>query len=118
MYSSIYIASTLRKYTLWSNVLEQSQTFGCFQVKNKRALRESGSLTPGPEAGTNGVSVSLFVWLWLIVNDRKFSAGTVFFSHTNQPTVLLHEPTTKRTSQPNRLTLTPNAHLDVFDPSY
>jgi len=25
---------------------------------------------------------SLFVWLVLVVNDRKFSAGTVFFSHT------------------------------------
>jgi len=25
---------------------------------------------------------SLFVWLWLVVNDRKFLAGTVFFSHT------------------------------------
>jgi len=45
---------------------------------------------------------SLFVWLWLVVNDRKFSAGTVFFSHTNQPAVFLHEPATKRTSQPNR----------------
>ena len=31
---------------------------------------------------------------WLIVNDSKFSAGTVFFSHTNQSAVLLHEPTT------------------------
>jgi hypothetical protein len=42
---------------------------------------------------------SLFVWLWLVVNDRKFLGGTVFFSHkpvngtssrtsnyTNQPT--------------------------------
>jgi len=37
--------------------------------------------------------VSLFIWLWLVVNDRKFSAGTVFFSHTNQP-LLLHEPAT------------------------
>ena len=35
---------------------------------------------------------SLFVWLWLIINDRKFPVGTVFFSHTNQPVVLLHEP--------------------------
>jgi len=46
---------------------------------------------------------SLFVWLWLVVNDRKFTAGTVFFSHTNQPAVLLYEPATIRTSQPNRL---------------
>ena len=38
---------------------------------------------------------SLFVWLWLVVNDRKFLAGTVFFSHTNQPAVLLYEPATK-----------------------
>ena len=45
----------------------------------------------------------MFVWLWLVVNDRKFPAETVFFSHTNQPTVLLHEPATKRTSQPNML---------------
>ena len=36
--------------------------------------------------------VSLFVWLWLVVNDRKFLAGTIFFSHTNQLTVLLHKP--------------------------
>jgi len=42
----------------------------------------------------NRLSISLFVWLWLIVNDRKFSAGIVFFSHTNQPAVLLHESTT------------------------
>ena len=27
-------------------------------------------------------SCSLFVWLWLVVNDRKFPARTVFFSHT------------------------------------
>ena len=39
----------------------------------------------------------------LVVNDRKFPAGTVFFSHTNQPTVLFHEPVMIRTSQPNRL---------------
>jgi len=45
----------------------------------------------------------LFVWLWLVVYDRKFSVGIVFFSHTNQPAVLLHEPATIRTSQPNRL---------------
>ena len=45
----------------------------------------------------------MFVWMWLVVNDRKFSAGTVFFSHTNQPAVLLHEQATIRTSQPNRL---------------
>ena len=36
----------------------------------------------------------LFVWLWLIVNDRKFPVEIVFFSHTNQPAVLLHEPAT------------------------
>jgi len=47
--------------------------------------------------------VSLFVWLWLVVNDRKFPAETVFFSHTNQPAVLLHEPATIRTSQPNSI---------------
>ena len=39
-------------------------------------------------------TVSLFVLPWFVVNDRKFSAGTVFFSHTNQPAVLLHEPAT------------------------
>ena len=48
---------------------------------------------------------SMFVWLWLVVNDHKFPAETVFFSHTNQPAVLLHEPATKRTSQPNMLTM-------------
>ena len=46
---------------------------------------------------------SLFVWLWLVVNDRKFPAGTLFFSHTNQPAVLLHESATIRTSQLNVL---------------
>ena len=56
------------------------------------------------------VMFSLFVWLWLVVNDRKFSAGTVFFSHTNQPAVLLHKPATIRTSQPNRLKI-----LEVID---
>jgi len=47
--------------------------------------------------------VNLFVWLWLVVNDRKFSARTVFFSHTNQPTVFFYEPTTIRISQTNRM---------------
>ena len=28
-------------------------------------------------------TISLFVWLWLVVNDHKFPAGTIFFSHTN-----------------------------------
>ena len=46
---------------------------------------------------------SPFGWLVRVVYDRKFLAGTVFFSHTNQPAVLLHEPATKQTSQPNRL---------------
>ena len=41
--------------------------------------------------------------MWLVVNDRKFLVGTVFFSHINQLAVFLHEPTTKRTNQPNRL---------------
>jgi len=48
-------------------------------------------------------AISLFVWLWLVVNDHKFLAGIVFFSHTNQSAVLFHEPATKRTSQPNKL---------------
>jgi len=43
-------------------------------------------------------STSLFVWLWLVVNDRKFLVKIVFFSHTNQPTVLLYE-----TNQPTQL---------------
>ena len=50
-----------------------------------------------------GAGVLLFVWLWLVVNDRKFPVGIVFFSHTKRPAVLLHEPATKRISQPNRL---------------
>ena len=37
-------------------------------------------------------------------NDRKFSGRVVFFSHTNQPAVLLHEPATISTGQPNRPT--------------
>ena len=47
--------------------------------------------------------ISLFVWPWLVVNYRKFSDEIVFFSHTNQSAVLLHEPATIRTNQPNRL---------------
>jgi len=63
----------------------------CLVRRRRRSSKQASTLS------------SLFVWLWLLVNDRKFSAGTVFFSHTNQPTVFLHEPATKRTSQPNRL---------------
>ena len=50
-------------------------------------------------------TISLFVWTWLVVNDRKFLVGIVFFSHTNQSTILLHESATIRTSQPNRLSV-------------
>jgi len=46
-------------------------------------------------------SPELSVWLWLVVNDRKFPTKIVFFSHTNLPAILLHEPATKRTSQPS-----------------
>ena len=49
---------------------------------------------------------SLFVWLWLVVNDRKFLVRIIFFSHTNQSAVLLYKPVTIKTSQPNRLTMT------------
>ena len=38
------------------------------------------------------LSSSLSVWLWLVVNDRKFLVRIIFFSHTNQPAVLLYEP--------------------------
>ena len=48
---------------------------------------------------------SLFVWFAFVVYDRKFLVGTIFFSHINQPAVLLHESATIRTSQPNRLTV-------------
>ena len=47
--------------------------------------------------------LTLFVWLWFIVNDCKFLVEIVFFSHTNQSTVLLYESATIRTSQPNKL---------------
>ena len=60
-------------------------------------------LTEKQTAFSDSKANSLFVWLWLIVNDSKFSIRTIFFSHTNQPAVLLHELATKRTSQPNRL---------------
>ena len=46
---------------------------------------------------------NLFGWLVLVVNDRKFPAETVFFSHINQTTVIFHEPATKQTRQPNGL---------------
>ena len=68
-------------------------------MSNEVVVLSVVTLTPQP--GLN--PCSLFVWLWLVVNDRKFSAGTLFFSHTNQTAVLLHEPATKRTSQPNML---------------
>jgi len=48
-------------------------------------------------------AIGLFGWGETIVYDRKFPAGTIFFSHINQPAVLLHEPATIRTSQPNKL---------------
>ena len=64
---------------------------------------------------------SLFVWLWLVVNDSKFPAGTVFFSHTNQPAVLLHEPAMIRTSQPNMPPVAANhfveSHVHASSPS-
>ena len=63
-----------------------------------KALR--GFLGTGSSCSTS--AFSLFVWLWRVVNDRKFPAGIVFFSHTTQPAVL-HEPATKRTIQTNRL---------------
>ena len=59
-------------------------------------------LTPDPDGQPHRDTDSLFVWLWLIVNNRKFLVRIVFFSHTNQPAVLFHEPATIRTSQPNR----------------
>jgi len=45
----------------------------------------------------------MFGWLVFVVYDRKFSARTVFFSHTNQPAILFHESATKQTSLPNML---------------
>ena len=61
-----------------------------------------------------GEKTKLLGWPWLVVNDRKFSAETVFFSNTNQPAVLLHEPATKRTSQPNRLIDSAYNELSVY----
>ena len=54
-----------------------------------------------PRQHSRGPMASQFVWLWPVVNDRKFLVKTVFFSHTNQSTVFFYQPTTKRTSQPN-----------------
>ena len=51
--------------------------------------------------GLQLTTFSLVVWLWLVVNDHKFSIKIVFFSHTNQLAVFFHEPAMKRTSQPN-----------------
>ena len=56
-----------------------------------------------PKSQTGRTVRNLFVWLWFVVNDRKFPVRIVFFSHINQPAVLLHKPATIRTSQPNRL---------------
>ena len=39
-------------------------------------------------------AVNLLVWLWLIINDRKFLVEIVFFSHINQPAVFFYEPAT------------------------
>ena len=38
-----------------------------------------------------------------VVNDYKFQTRIIFFSHTNQSAVLLYEPATIWTSQPNML---------------
>jgi len=65
----------------------------CFNPHDWR--RRRGTCLCGPSQ-----TKMLFVWLWLVVNDRKFPVKTVFFFHTNQPAVLLHEPATIRTSQP------------------
>ena len=40
---------------------------------------------------------------WLVLASPLISAGTVFFSYTNQPAVLPHEPATNKPAQPNRL---------------
>ena len=40
----------------------------------------------------------MFVWLWLVVNDRKFPAGTIFFSH--KPASSTSSRTSNETNQP------------------
>ena len=57
------------------------------------------NLVEGERCKVSGKTLSLFVWLWLVVNDRKFLAGTVFSSYINQPAVLLHKPATIQASQ-------------------
>ena len=44
--------------------------------------------------------VEVFGWLVLVVNDRKFSAGTVFFSHT-KPASSTSSRTSNEQAQPN-----------------
>ena len=40
--------------------------------------------------------LSLFVWPWLVVNDRKFLVRAIFFFYINQSAVFFFEPATKR----------------------
>ena len=53
-----------------------------------RAMQQSASIILAPAdqiidmARASGVTINLFGWLVLVVNDRKFSIKTVFFSHT------------------------------------
>ena len=38
-----------------------------------------------------------------VSREQCFQPGTIFFSHTNQPAVLSHEPATNKPTVPNRL---------------
>ena len=62
--------------------------------------RSRASIVPG--MCMVATCLTLFVWLWFVVNNRKFLVRIVFFSHTNQPTILLYKPVTIRTGQSNR----------------
>ena len=64
--------------------LSRSKSFGCsFKIGPIESLAEDGYL---------------FVWLWLVVNDRKFSARTVFLSH--EPVNSTSSRTSNETNQP------------------
>jgi len=60
---------------------------------------------------------SPFVWLWLVVKDRKFLVGTVFFSHTNQLAILLHEPVNRTGCNKSTAPPQPQFHVSSSDGS-
>ena len=71
-----------RAVELAAAVAREDDLPGTQVIVAARRIRLHQATTLPPAAAFNHV-FSLFVWLWLVVNDHKFLVGTVFFSHTN-----------------------------------